>query len=138
MTKIEFQVGDVVYDLFYGKGKVVEIDATDKEGFPVYCSFNKEDFRQWYTADGIKSSDIGFEPALRTLFFSPPKVEGLTIRPFKPTLIGKRVILSAKNDKNNTTSIHIIEDEVKESILVESGVNFDKKFWNIHIIERTV
>ena len=80
----EFRVGDIVWDLTYGKGMVVDLDDDDT---PVEVAF-EIGHNDWFSQDGK------LEPSLnRTLFFSEPKVVASVTRPFAPTLVGKRVVV---------------------------------------------
>ena len=81
----EFRVGDVVWDVVFGKGSVYKISEM------AYCSIKVEfenGFEKSFTPDG----KIHVE-SHRTLFFSEPKIEASVTRPFVPTLVGKRVIV---------------------------------------------
>lgn len=81
----DFQVGDVVWDVIYGRGEVTDVDQTDTI-YPTEVQFTHGP--KWYTIDGRN-----IETYPRTLFFSEPKIEAAVIRPFVPTLVGKRVVL---------------------------------------------
>lgn len=80
-----FRVGDVVWDVVFGKGSVYKIyEMAD-------CSIKVEfenGFEKCFTPDGKIH-----EEANRTLFFSEPKIEASVTRPFVPTLVGKRVVV---------------------------------------------
>lgn len=84
-TPDEFKVGDVVYDVVKGKGKVTEIDNGDT--YPVFVIFSEDDCST-YTQDGKQWLEYN-----RTLFFSEPKIEASVKRPFTPTLLGKTVVV---------------------------------------------
>lgn len=80
----EFRVGDIVWDLTYGKGMVVDLDDNDT---PVEVAF-ESGHNDWFSQDGK------LEPSLnRTLFFSEPRIEASVTRPFVPTLVGKMVVV---------------------------------------------
>lgn len=81
----EFRVGDVVWCVLYGEGKVTDI--FENCDFPVEVIF-PDGYVVQYTADGQYNTG-----ANRTLFFSEPKVEASVTRPFVPTLVGKRVVV---------------------------------------------
>ena len=81
-----FQVGDTVWCVIYGEGKVTAVDAYG-ECYPVNVRF-PGDNNQCYTRDGkfhIESN--------RCLYFSEPKVEASITRPFVSKLIGKKVLV---------------------------------------------
>ena len=81
----EFRVGDVVWDVVFGKGSVYKISEM------VYYSIKvkfENGFEKSFTPDGKFHEEFN-----RTLFFSEPKVEASVTRPFVPTLVGKRVVV---------------------------------------------
>lgn len=85
----EFQVGDDVWCVLHGKGKVTSVAAQDAT-FPIEVTYANEDYN-WYTFDGRFDED-----GPRALFFSEPKIEASVTRPFVPTLVGKRVVVRQK------------------------------------------
>ena len=85
----EFRVGDEVWCVQRGKGKVAEIECSDK--FCVFVEFDNQDIL-WFTKDGRILPEYG-----RTLFFSEPKVEASLTRPFVPTLVGKTVVVKQRD-----------------------------------------
>lgn len=72
-----FKVGQVVWDVVYGKGVVVEI--SEYSAYPVVAQFSDETMA--YTVDGKTYETHG-----RTLFFSEPKIEAATEPVFEPVL----------------------------------------------------
>lgn len=83
----EFKVGDIVWCTARGKGVVEGIHTA--ETYPVVVYFDNGDC-ETYTADGRISTSDGCP---RTLFFSEPKIEASVVRPFVPTLVGKKVVV---------------------------------------------
>jgi len=81
----EFRVGDEVWDVFYGKGKVTSVSI---DSYPVRVDYADGKDYNYYLKDG--RIDLG-RP--RTLFFSEPKIEAAVTRPFVSTLVGKRVVI---------------------------------------------
>lgn len=92
----EFQVGDTVWCLVHGKGKVYEVN-TSNEPVSVYFDSGRSDS---YTSDGYFLKGCN-----RTLFFSEPKVEASVTRPFVPTLVGKMVVVRQKDCYDVMTTI---------------------------------
>ena len=94
----EFRVGDDVWCILRGKGKVVMVlTSREQQHCPIVVDFKKTinpetgteySNRHQYTKDGRWYQDFN-----RTLFFSEPKVEASVTRPFVPTLVGKRVVV---------------------------------------------
>ena len=81
----EFRVGDVVWDVVFGKGSVCKI--SEMAHYPIKVDF-ENGFQRSFTQDGKMSPEVN-----RTLFFSEPKIEASVTRPFVPTLVGKRVVV---------------------------------------------
>lgn len=81
-----FKVGDQVWCLVYGKGKVGDI-VKDDLNYPMEVLFDSGN-ANWYTKEGRFSVEGN-----HTLFFSEPKIEASVTRPFVPTLVGKRVVV---------------------------------------------
>jgi len=84
----EFQVGDVVWDVIYGKGLVTDVANKMDCDFPVRVTFGVTRGQDTFTKDGKRYASFP-----RTLFFSEPKIEGAVVRPFTPTLEGKTVVI---------------------------------------------
>ena len=83
----EFKVGDQVWCTLYGKGKVTanhKWEASDE--YPLKVNYCNVDDYNYYTLDGKFSKE-----GPRALFFSEPKIVASVVRPFVPTLVGKRV-----------------------------------------------
>lgn len=84
----DFQVGDIVYCVTYGKGEVVDIESDDLgSNYPVKVKFNGENV-SYYTSNG--KWEVG---GLRILFFTPP-IQGATKRPFVSNLIGRTIFFN--------------------------------------------
>ena len=81
----EFRVGDDVWCVLHGRGKVVRIDDVSIDS--VVVNFDTARFG-CYLPSGKLSAFMQ-----RTLFFSEPKIEASVTRPFVPTLVGKRVVV---------------------------------------------
>lgn len=83
-----FRVGDVVWDVVFGKGSVHKI--SEMAYYSIKVEF-ENGFEKSFTPDGKIH-----EESNRTLFFSEPKIEASVTRPFVPTLVGKRVVVRQK------------------------------------------
>lgn len=83
-----FKVGDVVWDLIYGKGVVKRV-TSNNDSYPVTVKFDV-DVEDTFTQEGKRYIQ---QASNRTLFFSEPKIEALKERPFVPTLVGKKVVI---------------------------------------------
>lgn len=87
-TETQFQVGDTVWCILNGRGKVISIDNHGDYSIEVgFGNYNVET----YTQDGkFYTFNVN-----RSLYFSEPKIEGETTRPFQPKLIGKSVVVKS-------------------------------------------
>lgn len=100
-----FQVGNVVWDIVYGKGTVSNTEYFIEVDF----SWTAELF----TKNGVhvatqEHMQEGYN--VRTLFFSEPKIEAAVTRPFVPTLVGKKVVIQESGVE--TTLAEIIEEYI--------------------------
>jgi hypothetical protein len=116
MKQDEFKVGDTVWCVINGKGTVIL--ASTGEAYPVVVQFKNR--RDSYTEDGKMFMGWG---ARRALYFSEPKIEGATERPFIPTLIGKNVVIDHARHGIITLTI---KEESADEILGTNGVVFNK------------
>ena len=123
----EFRVGDIVWCLIYGKGKVSSLMGSPEcYTYPVGVCFENGD-GNWYTLDG-KLDEAGN----RTLFFSEPKIEASVTRPFVPTLVGKRVVV-LYFDETWTRHPVVVTAETEEEIFTKNGSDY--KFDIVEIYE---
>ena len=113
----EFRVGDVVWDTAYGKGKVVFLDD---DAQPVKVVYDSGDYN-WYTQSGKIH-----EESIRTLFFSEPKIEASVTRPFVPTLVGKRVVVVPKFDREVSRLFTVFKEDSERIYVTEEGHYWDK------------
>lgn len=95
-----FKEGQVVWDVVYGKGVVVEI--ADYSSYPVIANFSDETMA--YTEDGRTYESHG-----RTLFFSEPKIEAATEPLFEPTLKKGDVVVLSDRDADHIANV-VAED----------------------------
>lgn len=108
-----FKVGQTVWCLLYGEGVVISVKDESEVAFPVAVKFDKE-LRKCasYTSDGRYYTD-----SERVLFFSEPKIEAETEPPFKPTLIGKSVLLVYKS--SDEQCFGTVVQETRDSITIK-------------------
>lgn len=110
----EFQVGDVVWDVLDGKGKVTAVVHLGDATYPIEVHFDNG-LIGWFTEDG--RCDEGY--SVRSLFFSEPKIEAAVTRPFVSTLVGKRVGLIPKHDES-LFWIYTVHKEDADKIYVDN------------------
>lgn len=115
-TEDTFKVGDVVWCILHGKGEVTFVSEEDY--YPVQIKFINGD-HVWYTTDGRYSEEFQ-----RTVFFSEPKIEALTTRPFTPTLVGKKIVVTVYN---GSSFVGEVVDEDKDLILFQCDEYIKKK-----------
>lgn len=122
----EFRVGDVVWDVVFGKGSVYEISEMDYYSIKVEFEF-ENGFEKSFTPDGRIREEFN-----RTLFFSEPKIEASVTRPFVPTLVGKRVVVRYF-DETWTRHPVVVTAETEEKIFTKKGSDY--KFDIVEIYE---
>ena len=118
----EFRVGDVVWDVVFGKGSVYKISEM------VYYSIKVEfenGFEESFTPDGKIH-----EESNRALFFSEPKVEASVTRPFVPTLVGKRVVVQYCDGAWHKPVV--VTAETEEEIFTKNGSDYKSDVIAIH------
>ena len=116
-----FKVGQEVWCLLYGKGKVVKVDNTD--AYPITVEFDNVDC-QCYTYDGKYHVYC-----TRTLFFSKPKIEA---QEFPSKYAGKTVFLV---DPCGSHGPFKITKEDADYIYIQ-GHRFYKEDYHIYIVEQ--
>ena len=121
MNNCMFKVGQEVWCLLYGKGKVVKVDNTD--AYPITVEFDNVDC-QCYTYDGKYHVYC-----TRTLFFSKPKIEA---QEFPSKYAGKTVFLV---DPCGSHGPFKITKEDADYIYIQ-GHRFYKEDYHIYIVEQ--
>lgn len=113
---INWEVGQVVWDVIYGKGIVA--DVVEKGLFPVKVDFEDGGFESY------KVTGSRYEGGVRTLFFSEPKIVAETMPPKKPFVPklkeGDKIVLSDREMGYITTVVS--EDENSIYYRTEDGV----------------
>ena len=121
MNNYNFKVGQTVWCLLYGKGKVVKVDNTD--AYPITVEFDNVNC-QCYTYDGKYHVYYA-----RTLFFSEPKIEA---QEFPSKYAGKTVFLV---DPCGSHGPFKITKEDADYIYIQ-GHRFYKEDYHIYIVEQ--
>lgn len=116
----EFRVGDTVWCLLFGKGVVVSYDPSDNL-YPFQVMFDNKSGTHWYSADGRYDYE-----SPRALFFSEPKIEASVTRPFVPTLVGKRVVVIPKFNREFSRLFTVFEEDSERIYVSEEGHYWDK------------
>ena len=113
-----FRVGDVVWDVVFGKGSVYKI--SEMADYSIKVKFENR-FERSFTPDG-KIHEV----SNRTLFFSEPKIEASVTRPFVPTLVGKRVVVVPKFDREVSRLFTVFKEDSERIYVTEEGHYWDK------------
>ena len=119
-----FRVGDVVWDVVFGKGSVYKI--SEMAYYSIKVEF-ENGFEKSFAPDG--KTHEGFN---RTLFFSEPKIEASVTRPFVPTLVGKRVVVQYYDGEWLAHPV-VVTEETEEKIFTKNGSAY--KFDIVEIYE---
>ena len=112
-----FKEGQVVWDVVYGKGVVV--DVAEYSTYPVIARFYDETMA--YTEDGRT-----FETHGRTLYFSEPKIEAATEPLFEPILKAGMVVVALDKETSRFYPM-VVREETEEHVTSVHGVVFEKK-----------
>ena len=132
--EIDWQVGQVVWDVRNGRGVVEGVN--DGDDYPVHVVFELKDscgriVTDTYTIDGryVKTQKA------RSLFFSEPVVTAELYppkKPFTPTLkSGEKVVI----DTGDRSFIATIEEEKEDEVLIDrqvSGIRYPKNCIKIY------
>jgi hypothetical protein len=142
MSESIFKVGQTVYCLVFGRGKVVGIDENCSHSYPVAVNFEIPgiDSHDFYTFDG-KLRKAG----RRTLYFSEPKIIADELPKFEQKFIGKKIVVFFNFAK--CPAIGTVSDETSDFICINSTIDHCKttvkayertSIKEIHIIEQTI
>lgn len=137
--QIDWQVGQVVWDIRNGRGIVKEV--SDDEYYPIYVVFDLTDrygdaVSDTYTLDGryVETQKV------RSLFFSEPVITAELFppkKPFVPTLKkGEMVIVESKvsSDVVKVT----VDYENSDHIKTDEQTIFKKEYWKFYKIGEEV
>lgn len=123
------QVGQVVWDIMYGKGEVVSIASVTGTIYPVEVCFDKSrDEGVWFTLDGKCYEDCN-----RTLFFSEPKIIAETKppkKPFTPVFYKGDTLVAKKKDGQDTVVFYV--DKETELSVESTGCGYPKALYNFY------
>ena len=120
-----FEVGQEVWCLLNGKGKVTSIDPHCIYEIGVTFPIGQEIF---FTANGFFDVDN----KCRSLYFSEPVVQGAEKPPFVPALVGKKVLVE---DSVGGLYFWNVTCETEDKIYAESGDYWMKKDVSIYEIQ---
>lgn len=123
---IPWEVGQVVWDVRYGKGVVDTLAAL--EDYPVGVEF-QDGMRASYTKDGKNR----YEDKYRSLFFSEPKIEAELFPPkkkFVPIFKKGETVVAKKKDGQNTVVFYV--DKETELSVESTGCGYPKALYNFY------
>ena len=128
-VEIDWQVGQVVWDVRNGRGVITRVNVGDE--YPVHVVFDLKDvyggiITDTYTIDGryVKTQKA------RSLFFSEPVVTAELYppkKPFTPTLKKGDTVVAKRKDGRNTVVFYVV-DEYKD-VVKSSGAAYSKSDW---------
>lgn len=123
-----FEVGQTVWDVRKGRGKVVGVGGDTL--FKIRVAFNHDSSELWYTLDGkFNPTDLH-----RSLYFSEPSVSGATTAPFtRKTKDGDTVVLRSKTANGVMVAI-VVSSEDEYSICDRNTIRWTKSGYTIHKI----
>lgn len=128
-SQIDWQVGQVVWDVRNGRGVVKEVN--NGENYPIYVEFDMTDHfgntnSDTYTLDGrhVETQKV------RSLFFSEPVITAELYppkKPFTPTLKKGDTVVAKRKDGRNTVVFYVVTES--EDIISSSGATYKKSEW---------
>ena len=131
--EIDWEVGQEVWDVRYGKGVVDTMIAIPYQ-YPIGVVF-ADGGTASYTSKGLnRCTDV-----YRSLFFSEPKIEAEkfpTKKPFTPVFYKGDTLVAKKKDGQNTT-VFYVEEETDISVK-SSCYSYAKDLWNFYKISEKV
>lgn len=120
-----FEVGQEVWCLLNGKGKVTSIEPSCVYEIGVIFPTGGE---HYYTPEGF----FDVQNVRRSLYFSEPAVQGAEKPPFVPALVGKKVLVE---DSVGWLYFWDVTCETEDKIYAESGNCWIKKDVRIYEIQ---
>ena len=120
-----FEVGQEVWCLLNGKGKVVSIKKSYV--YEVFVIFHTGE-EIAYTIDGF----LDVDHVHRSLYFSEPVVQGAEKPAFVPALVGKKVLVE---DSDEQLYLCDVISETEDKIYAESGDYWMKEDVRIYEIQ---
>ena len=127
-----FKVGQTVWDVLYGEGKIIEINVGDE--YPVVVSFVKAQEVMSYRYNGKMHNDYA-----RTLFFSKPKIIADEKPKFTPVLEYGDVLIAVGNDGDvkGLVEMDVVHSE-DETHIECSEFSYMKESWDFYRIGEKV
>lgn len=124
-----FKEGQVVWDVVYGKGVVVDI--LENHSYPVVVEF--EEGVVSYTNDGRTCKTHG-----RTLFFSEPKIEAATEPLFEPVLKKGQPVILTRLGLDVQMLTGWVHEEHQKDIEIRTAndlyITYSKDKWAVHYV----
>ena len=127
-----FKVGQTVWDVLYGEGKIIEINVGDE--YPVVVSFEKAQEVMSYRYNGKMHNDYA-----RTLFFSEPKIIADEKPKFTPVLEYCDVLIAVGNDGDVKGLVEMVVVHSEDETHIEcSEFSYMKESWDFYRIGEKV
>ena len=132
-SQIDWQVGQTVWDVRYGKGIVDTLLAIPCQ-YPIGVVFTDGSTAS-YTSKGLnRCTDV-----YRSLFFSEPKIEAEKFppkKPFVPVFKQGETVVAKKKDGNRTVVFYV--DKETEISVESTGCGYPKTLYNFYKISEEV
>ena len=125
--QIDWQVGQVVWDVLLGKGVVFEISTTSRN--PVGIKFNSGS-----TTHAYRDGSLLGHGHVRTLFFSEPVIKAELYppkKPFTPVLKKGDVVIVGSKVSSGVVKV-TVDYENSDHIKTDKQTIFKKEYWNFY------
>lgn len=123
--KINWEVGQVVWDTMFGQGIVTLFDEHEQYGVDV-------EFSKWGTKTFTTGGAFN-DGANRTLFFSEPKIEAELFppkKPFIPKMKFDDLVVVINKDSALVSFYGHVEQELEDRVLTRTSRSFDKYYYS--------
>lgn len=122
-SAIDWEVGQVVWDVVYGEGRVTHLHSAGS--FPVAVDFGHA--KRLYTLQGVIES-YPWQKVQRTLFFSEPVITAELFPPKKPFEAklkeGDKVLIKDKKGLFGEGTVRVVYKECDDRIYVSEDGNY--------------
>ena len=124
-----FNVGQVVWDVVYGKGIVADVDYDERNTYPVKVVYDGDGGYDFYTPDGKLEED----DKIRRLYFSEPKIEAATEPVFEPVLKkGDLIVAIDVTTTNSLSCLLTVVSEDEHFVKTEEYGVMGKERWDFY------
>lgn len=136
-----FKLDDVVWDVIFGKGRVVSVSGSHShalDGYPIVVSLDAKTstgFSQFliYDEDGFTKGGIN-----RSLYFSEPVITGDCSPPWNRAFVDGELYIARAKNFSETAYALIVTGESQQTVFgyvppsKANTMNFGKESWNFY------